>query len=44
MAELESCIGKSYDEIWKIYSAKHGNTPDSKRLHIKWKEIAAQVK
>lgn len=41
---MESCVGKSYDEIWKIYSAKHGDTSETRRLHIKWKELAALVK
>lgn len=41
---MDTCIGKSYDEIWKIYSAKYGTTHDIKKIHIKWKEIAAQVK
>lgn len=44
MSSMESCVGKSYDEIWKSFSAKHGDNTDSKRIHNKWKLIAAQVK
>lgn len=41
---MDTCVGKSYDEIWEIYSAKHGATADNKRIHLKWKKIAAEVK
>ena len=44
MSSMESCVGKTYDEIWKIFSAKHGQNLETKRIHNKWKEIGAQVK
>lgn len=44
MAELQSAIGKTYAEIWAAFSAKHGSTADMRKLHIKWKQLAAEVK
>lgn len=34
---------KTYEEIWREFSAKHGDTPETKRIHDKWKWIASQV-
>lgn len=41
---MDTCIGKTYEQIWDIYSAKHGDLPETRRLHIKWKKLAAEVK
>lgn len=44
MSSMEDCVGKTYDQIWKIYSAKHGDNAETRRIHVKWKELSAQVK
>lgn len=41
---MDSCIGATYEQIWKRFSAKHGDTVYTRALHLKWKEIAAEVK
>lgn len=41
---MESCVGKSYAEVWEIYKAKHGDTADTRKVHLKWKKLAAEVK
>lgn len=35
---------KTYAEIWEWFSAKHGDTPDTRRIHAKWKQIAAECR
>lgn len=41
-------VGKTYAEIYKIWSEKFISQKihpdDLKRIHVKWKEIAAQCK
>jgi len=36
-------IPRTYEDIWKAFSGKHGDTPDTRRIHSKWKRIAAEV-
>lgn len=35
---------KTYAEIWADFSARHGDTPDMRRLHLKWKRVAAECR
>ncbi len=39
MSTMEPCIGTTYGEVWRIYSAKHGDNPDTRYLHLKWKKL-----
>ena len=41
---MDSCIGKNYEEIWQIFSKKHGDTAQNRQIHLKWKEIVASLK
>lgn len=36
---MEPCAGKTYAQIWKIYSDKHGDTRETRLLHLKWKKL-----
>lgn len=33
-------IPETYAEVWQIFSTKHGDNADTRRIHNKWKEIA----
>lgn len=35
---------KTYEEIWKEFSGKHGDNSYNRQIHLKWKKIAAEVK
>lgn len=35
---------KSYEQIWREFSAKHGDTAETRRIHAKWKRIAAECR
>lgn len=43
LSSMEPCIDKDYGEIWRIYSAKHGDTRETREIHLKWKRLAAEV-
>lgn len=34
---------RTYAEIWDAFSAKHGNTPDTRKIHDKWVQLAREV-
>lgn len=42
-------VGLTYEQIWKNFLAEHlkhstGNGEELRRIHIKWKRIAAECK
>jgi hypothetical protein len=43
MSTMEPCVGKTYDQIWLIYSAKHGDTHETRHIHAKWKRIGVEI-
>lgn len=43
MSSMQTCVGKTYGEIWRIYSEKHGDTRETREIHLKWKRLAAEV-
>lgn len=40
---METCVGKDYGQIWAAYSAKHGDTRETRQIHLKWKRLTAEV-
>jgi hypothetical protein len=43
LSSMQTCVGKTYGEIWQIYSAKHGDTRETREIHRKWRRLAAEV-
>jgi len=40
---MPSCAGKTYPEIWEIFKTHHGDSPDTRRIHLKWKLLGIQA-
>lgn len=40
---MASCVGKSYDEILKIYTAEHGDNAGTRKSHAMWRELASSL-
>jgi hypothetical protein len=45
---VDSSVGKTYDEIWKMFVEKHhsvhNSAADLRRIHLKWKWLAATTR
>lgn len=36
-------IPRTYAEIWKAFAAKHGDTTETREIHLKWKKIGSRA-
>lgn len=34
---------KSYREVWERFALKHGDSPETRKIHLKWVKLAREV-
>ena len=40
---MESCVGKTHNEISKIFFAKHGDTHETRKIDAKWRKLGSEA-